>query len=185
MELDRPIGERIAIYRRRRGISQAVLAGLVGRSESWLSQVERGTRSVDRLSVLIDIAKVLKVDVGTLTGQPFSLAPNGGPDFDKVADIRLAMTEYHVFGRTAHDELVADFDALERAVVEMHTLYQATRYSQAGGMAPLLIRHAEQACRVAGPADSAAGGRRVGDRVPRGHGPSRSGGRNGAGMARR
>jgi ribosome-binding protein aMBF1 (putative translation factor) len=49
-EVDRPIGERIAIYRRRRGISQAVLAGLVGRSESWLSQVERGARSVDRLS---------------------------------------------------------------------------------------------------------------------------------------
>ena len=55
-ETDRPIGERIAIYRRRRGISQTVLAGLVGRSESWLSQVERGARSVDRLSVLIDMA---------------------------------------------------------------------------------------------------------------------------------
>jgi ribosome-binding protein aMBF1 (putative translation factor) len=42
-------GERIAVYRRRRGLSQAALAGLVGRSESWLSQVERGIRSVDRL----------------------------------------------------------------------------------------------------------------------------------------
>ncbi len=38
------LGERIAAYRRRRrrGLSQAALAGLVGRSESWLSQVERG-----------------------------------------------------------------------------------------------------------------------------------------------
>ena len=67
-ELDRPIGERIAIYRRRRNVSQTVLAGLIGRSESWLSQVERGTRSVDRLSVLIDIAKVLHVDVAVLDG---------------------------------------------------------------------------------------------------------------------
>ncbi len=48
------VGERIAAYRRRRGLSQPVLAGLIGRSESWLSQVERGVRSVDRLSVLLD-----------------------------------------------------------------------------------------------------------------------------------
>jgi transcriptional regulator with XRE-family HTH domain len=94
-ETDRPIGERIAIYRRRRGISQAVLAGLVGRSESWLSQVERGARSVDRLSVLIDMAKVLKVDVATLTGQPFKLGPNGSPEVDKSDAIRKAILEYH------------------------------------------------------------------------------------------
>ena len=56
-------GQRIAAYRRRRGLSQAALAGLVGRSESWLSQVERGIRSVDRLSILLDMAKVLHVDV--------------------------------------------------------------------------------------------------------------------------
>ncbi|WP_412748154.1 helix-turn-helix domain-containing protein [Krasilnikovia sp. M28-CT-15] len=32
-----PVGERIAAFRRRRGLSQAALAGLVGRSESWLA----------------------------------------------------------------------------------------------------------------------------------------------------
>jgi transcriptional regulator with XRE-family HTH domain len=40
-------GQRIARARRRRGLSQAALAGLAGRSESWLSQVERGLRRVD------------------------------------------------------------------------------------------------------------------------------------------
>jgi DNA-binding XRE family transcriptional regulator len=49
------IGRRIATYRRRRGLSQAALAGLIGRSESWPSQVERGVRSVDRMSVLLDL----------------------------------------------------------------------------------------------------------------------------------
>ena len=68
MGQDMPIGERIAIYRRRRGMTQLVLAGLIGRSESWLSQVERGIRPIDRLSVLIDIAHVLKVNVTDLTG---------------------------------------------------------------------------------------------------------------------
>jgi transcriptional regulator with XRE-family HTH domain len=89
-----PIGERIAIYRRRRGLTQLVLAGLIGRSESWLSQVERGIRPIDRLSVLIDIAHVLKVNVTDLTGQPFSLAPNGGFENDAVRAIRRALTRY-------------------------------------------------------------------------------------------
>jgi transcriptional regulator with XRE-family HTH domain len=49
---------RIARARRRRGLSQAVLAGLVGRSESWLSQVERGKRTVDSYAVLTRMAAI-------------------------------------------------------------------------------------------------------------------------------
>jgi transcriptional regulator with XRE-family HTH domain len=48
--IDGDVGQRIAQAKRRRGLSQAVLAGLVGRSESWLSQVERGKRGVDSQS---------------------------------------------------------------------------------------------------------------------------------------
>jgi transcriptional regulator with XRE-family HTH domain len=61
-------GQRIARARRRRGLSQAVLAGLVGRSESWLSQVERGRRGVDSYSVLVRLAEVLRVDIEKLAG---------------------------------------------------------------------------------------------------------------------
>jgi transcriptional regulator with XRE-family HTH domain len=60
-------GQRIARARRRRGLSQAVLAGLVGRSESWLSQVERGKRGIDSHSVLLRLAEVLRVDLEELT----------------------------------------------------------------------------------------------------------------------
>lgn len=42
-------GERIAYHRKRLGLSQVELAGLVGRSESWVSQVERGIRPLDRM----------------------------------------------------------------------------------------------------------------------------------------
>ena len=58
-----PIGRRIALHRRRRGLSQAAVAGLVGRSESWLSQVERGLRTVDSYTVLRDLARVLRVEI--------------------------------------------------------------------------------------------------------------------------
>ena len=42
------------------------LAGLIGMSRSWLSQVERGIRGVDRLSTLNDLATVLRIDVADL-----------------------------------------------------------------------------------------------------------------------
>jgi transcriptional regulator with XRE-family HTH domain len=50
------IGERIAITRRRRGMTQAVLAGQLGRSVQWLSMIERGVRRADRYSILVPIA---------------------------------------------------------------------------------------------------------------------------------
>ena len=69
------VGERIAIYRRRRGLSQLALANMIGRSEAWLSQVKRGIRHVDRVSMLIRLAQVLKVTVEDLIGQPLSWRP--------------------------------------------------------------------------------------------------------------
>ena len=89
-----PVGERIKLYRRRRGLSQPKFAQLIGRSESWLSQVERGIRSVDRLSVIIELARVLKVQPVDLTGKPLSLAPNGGAHFEAVEDLRKALMSY-------------------------------------------------------------------------------------------
>jgi transcriptional regulator with XRE-family HTH domain len=50
-------GERIAFYRARRGYTQSVLAGLVGRSEDWLSKIERGERLIRNVDVLADLAK--------------------------------------------------------------------------------------------------------------------------------
>ena len=33
-------GEKVAYYRRRRGMSQTVLAGLVGKTTSWIEKIE-------------------------------------------------------------------------------------------------------------------------------------------------
>lgn len=62
------LGQRVAHLRRRRGISQLTLAGRMGRSESWISKVERGERRIDRVSVIEQLATVLDVDPGTLLG---------------------------------------------------------------------------------------------------------------------
>src|SRR5699024_3606326 len=52
-------GQMIKRARRRRGYSQSVLAELIGRSESWLSQVERGKLTADSHEVLTRLARVL------------------------------------------------------------------------------------------------------------------------------
>ncbi len=59
-------GATIARLRRRRGLSQLVCAELVGRTEDWLRKVEHNKIPVDRLTVLRELARVLRVDVRDL-----------------------------------------------------------------------------------------------------------------------
>lgn len=60
------IGERVAYYRRRRGLSQVALAQLVGRTESWAEKIETGRAALDRISVVSQLAKVLDVSLHDL-----------------------------------------------------------------------------------------------------------------------
>ncbi|WP_422741456.1 helix-turn-helix domain-containing protein [Micromonospora sp. WMMD754] len=64
------IGARIRYWRMRRGgMSQAVLAGLAGLSQSYVSQVESGRKTIDRRSTLVAVAAALQVTVADLLGQ--------------------------------------------------------------------------------------------------------------------
>lgn len=63
------IGERIAFYRKRRGYTQEVLAGLVGRSTDWLAKIETGRRKPPRIDMLGELARILRVQLGDLLGQ--------------------------------------------------------------------------------------------------------------------
>jgi transcriptional regulator with XRE-family HTH domain len=61
--IDGTIGGRIEKARRRKGWHQRDLADRVGRSESWVSQVERGVIPLDSVSLAERIAQVLGVTV--------------------------------------------------------------------------------------------------------------------------
>jgi transcriptional regulator with XRE-family HTH domain len=63
------LGRKIAAERRRRGLSQPELARLLGRSVAWVSQVERGVRKVDRMSVLETVATALEVPLAELAAE--------------------------------------------------------------------------------------------------------------------
>jgi len=145
-------GERIARARRRRGLPQAVLAGLVGRSESWLSQVERGKRGVDSHAVLTRLAAVLRVDVEELTG-PSGADGEGQQVYQAAAQIEQAMMHYDaaaasIAGRDAPGVGTArHLHAMARAAYQG---YQATRYDDTGRALPALIIEAEAASRAVG-----------------------------------
>lgn len=144
------IGQRVAIARRRRGLSQAVLANLIGRSESWLSQVERGVRSVDRLPVLMDLAEVLHVEVETLLGRPWEYAPNGGstpPDLDAT---RRYLNGYQHLFPAGEDGSAVD-EPLAVAIARGHANYQAARYAAVSADLPAVLTRVDRLLRQARP----------------------------------
>ncbi len=63
---DQTVGERLARARRRVGLSQARLAAEVDCSESFISKVERGELTLDRLSMARRIVGVLGIPVAEL-----------------------------------------------------------------------------------------------------------------------
>jgi transcriptional regulator with XRE-family HTH domain len=145
-----PLGERIAYYRRRRGLSQVKLAGLLGRSESWLSQVERGVRSIDRISVLTEVAAALNVPVTELTPDP--LVQEQAGEHPTVQAVRLALS--------GQDALAAIFKEQRRVLRERPDLAEmraraeqawelahAARYAELGELLPALIADLETAAR--------------------------------------
>jgi transcriptional regulator with XRE-family HTH domain len=145
-------GQRIARARRRRGLSQAVLAGLAGRSESWLSQVERGKRGIDSHSVLLRLAEVLQVDIAELTGSAVR-DETGRRAYPAASLIEQAMMGYGAPGPSdGADEPVRDvsLDFLRAQARSAYQAYQATRYDAAGRILPGLIRAVEAAARIAG-----------------------------------
>ncbi|MCB5908183.1 helix-turn-helix domain-containing protein [Streptomyces pinistramenti] len=62
-------GQRMQLLRRRRGMSRVVLAGLVGRSASWVKRVENGQLRTPGLEMILRVAEALRVrDLAELTG---------------------------------------------------------------------------------------------------------------------
>jgi transcriptional regulator with XRE-family HTH domain len=131
------MGEQIAVYRRR-GLSHAALAGLVGRSESWLSQVERGLRSVDRPSVLLDLTTALHVEVEALTGRPWQYAPNGGSTPAVLEAVRGHFARYENL-RPAGSVLPPGRHRLRVRAGAAHRAYQAACYGDAIADLPALL----------------------------------------------
>ncbi|MFF9568515.1 helix-turn-helix domain-containing protein [Streptomyces sp. NPDC014685] len=134
-------GERIRYYRLKTGKSQAALAGLVGRSEDWLSKVERNVISIDSVTMFIRLAQALGLgNVADLIGPAVDLSLVG-PEHPSVPGIRRALNTppSHLGLGLPGDPLTAE--QLGERVVEAWGIYetQKTRYAPVGDMLPGLL----------------------------------------------
>jgi transcriptional regulator with XRE-family HTH domain len=141
------VGERIAFYRQRRDLTQAVLAGMVGRSEDWLSKIERGEREARRVDVLVDLARELRVTLGDLLGEPV-LAEDDEQN-DDVPAIRDALMAPRRLSRVLYGAERQASAPPSTAWAEQHVesawrQYQGGRVGRVVAELPDLIKMAQQ-----------------------------------------
>ncbi|MEU7956944.1 helix-turn-helix domain-containing protein [Micromonospora humida] len=129
---DLPVGRRVARWRVRRRMSQQVFADRLGKSKSWVDKVERGVRTLDRYSVIQEIAEVLRVDPALLLG---TRLPSSGQiaELDGVDGLRAALARYD------HTAAVVPSAVLERHVAHAWLTYQHGHYAQVVRALPGLL----------------------------------------------
>lgn len=140
------IGERVAFYRQRRGLTQSILAGLVGRTEDWLRKVEHDVLPLDRLSVLRRLAFALDISLGDLIGEPVLMAWTGEPARRTVPALRVALMDHRQFLTGTHLGEPVRLDPLATEITEQWSDYQNSRYARLTQRLPRLISDAQSAC---------------------------------------
>lgn len=89
------IGQRIQNFRERRGMTRAVLGGLVGRSAEWVKWVEKGKLLPPRLPMLENIASALKAPLTDIVGeQSQQIRDLSGPAHSALPEVRSAINAH-------------------------------------------------------------------------------------------
>ncbi|MEU6822169.1 helix-turn-helix domain-containing protein [Streptomyces atriruber] len=145
------IGERVAWYRHRRGMSQEVLSGLVGRTADWLGKAENNRIELDRLSVIRALAHALDVSIGDLIGEPTLLEWSADSGRRTVPALREALMDYRQLTpllRAPADGEPPSLSALRSDVGEVWDAYQGSQYGFATRQLPLILSDALLAVRT-------------------------------------
>jgi len=146
---DLSIGQRVAFYRRRRGMSQEVLAGLVGKSAEWLRKVETNRAELDRLSVLRALAQVLDILLGDLIDEPTLFEWTDGSGRETIPALRANLRDYRHLSLAADnsDEQPRPLSELEYDVADIWSSYQRSHYGRLARRLPDLINDCLAAAR--------------------------------------
>ncbi|MCZ0206595.1 helix-turn-helix transcriptional regulator [Streptomyces sp. UMAF16] len=151
----RVFGARVAELRKQRGLTQSELAAAIGRTSSWLSQVERGIQPVNRLDVLRLLADGLGVPLQVL--QPDAPSPMEQESTTETETNDLDQARLVLSGHPAIDILLSpreDFrpsamqdlrEAAERIWDLTHTDQFAELSAALGPLVPRLERAARTA----------------------------------------
>lgn len=142
------IGERLRFYRQAKGKTQAVVAGLAGVTEDYLSQIERGLKT-PTIMLLHRFSKILGVRVSELLGE-------SATEHDEAVHpvgyaVQRALTSYSSVSGTP------DMADLRGRVDEAWSIWQGSphRFTEASQLLPDLITDIQAAQRGLGTSASA------------------------------
>ena len=146
------LGRRVAMHRSRRGISQKELGARISRSESWVSQVERGARRIDRMSVLEALADALEVPLAELAPEETVVAAvTGRPR--AASSLSLALSSSDALQAVLSDAAPVNVDRLgERAELAWDYAHRS-KYEDLAELLGTLIPELEYAVRKTTGAD--------------------------------
>lgn len=147
-DYQKALGRRIAQERKRRGLSQPELARLIDRSVAWVSQVERGVRKVDRMSVLEKVADVLDVPLSELAAEAPVVAA-ASEEIPGAAGLRLVLSGAHSLRAMLHTSPVPPTPEVRSRVDKAWELTHASRYVELTGLLRDLVPALETAVRSA------------------------------------
>jgi len=144
---DLELGSRIAYWRERRGVTQKLLADRIGRSKSWIEKVEAGTRSANRLPILMTICSELRVDLPVLIGRDLARDTRACIDDIRVEMIRTALERYDAIRHQLPDGYTADTSRLQAQVAYAWSAFELADYQVVSRTLPDLLL-AAQRCHV-------------------------------------
>ncbi len=141
------LGRKIADQRRRRGLSQPELARMIDRSVAWVSQVERGVRKVDRMSVLETLATALDVPLADLAAEaPIVAAVNEAPP--GTAGLRLVLSGVWSLRAMLNGHIAPSPDVVQAKVDQAWSLTHEARYADLADLLADLVPELETGARA-------------------------------------
>jgi transcriptional regulator with XRE-family HTH domain len=142
------LGRKIAAERRRRGLSQPELARMIDRSVAWVSQVERGVRKVDRMSVLETVAAALEIPLAELAAEAPVVAAvtEESPD---AGGLRLVLAGAYALRAMLNGRRPPALSTLRTRSRKAWELTHAGRYTDLTELLSALVPDLENAARTA------------------------------------
>lgn len=140
-------GRRIRRLRKRAGLTQQRFAELMGRSQSWVSGIERDDIPLDSIALINTAARVLRVDPNDITGQPHLLAsPEQERGRDAICAIRRVVQRWDLPPDWETDP--RPVSQLGSAVAGLTGLRRRARYADLGEAVPDVLREIHAAVHV-------------------------------------
>lgn len=146
-------GRRVAFYRKKRGYSQRELAGMIDRSETWLSQVERGVRKIDRMSVLERLAEALDVPLAELAPEQNVVAASSETP-QAAATLSLALSSSEALRAVLSESVLpVDLARLDARSARAWDFAHGSQYQELSDLLVDLLPDLERAERHTDPED--------------------------------